>query len=267
VILRLKPLPVRISLLRFFFISLSIVLLAGCAGLVQRPVISPQETSWQVIKRAVDRNHQQLKTLKGRARLVVESPQQSFSASSNIVYKKPDSVYVKIEAAFGIDVGLLFADGDSFIIYSPQQNLYYTGSLDSIDLQHFLYFKITFDKLLQALTGTSTIDDLSHARLTKGSDDFVLTSENGLIKYWIDPAKGVVKRVEIRDSQNRLWQREEYQRFVSVKGVTLARTIRVLRPQERQSFTLFYSQLDVNGKVSPKDFRIKIPQSALKIPL
>ncbi|NOY57962.1 MAG: hypothetical protein GXO75_03380 [Calditrichaeota bacterium] len=61
---------------------------------------------------------------------------------------------------------------------------------------------------------------------------------------------------------------EEFDRFVRMNGgVFVPRTIRLQRPVEKQSLTLFYENLVVNKKISKKDFNFKVPQKVLKVTL
>ena len=248
-----------------FLLIVAALAFVGCAGVLKRPMIDPAETNWRVVKNVVERNYHKLKTLKGQGRLIVETPQQSYNATSTVVIKKPDSVFIKVEAAFGIDIGWMFTDRNSYIIYTPYQNLYYTGPVDSLNLRNFLSFDLTFEKLLQTLTGMVLIEDIPDLRLTRDNNKLLLTGNQGKLRYWVDPMQGVVTRVEKRDERNRLLQLEEYQRYTVIKNVHIPRTIRIQRPRQREALTLFYTRLEVNKKVSAKDFKIKIPESALRI--
>ncbi|NIA30969.1 MAG: DUF4292 domain-containing protein [Actinobacteria bacterium] len=267
----------RIKIIRSFTVTraiiiamIALVFLAGCASVLRGPAINPQETNWQVVTQILQNNFERLRTLQGWGRLVVETPQMAYNASSTVVFKSPDSLFVKIEAIFGLDVGTLFADRDTYRLYIPSHNTCYTGSTDSMALSQFIAFDLSLDKLIHTLSGLETAQGLSKGILKKDKKGLILWGNDGtyIHKYWIDPKKGVVTRGEIRNKSNQTVLLEEFDRFIRMDGgVIVPRTIRLQRPLEKQSLTLFYENLVVNKKVSEKDFKFKVPQKVLKVTL
>ncbi len=248
---------------------IALVFLAGCAPALRRAAINPGETNWQVIPQALQNNFDRLKTLKGWGRLVVETPQMAYNATSTIVLKKPDSLFVKIEAIFGLDVGTLFADRDTYRLYIPSHNTCYTGSTDSMALSQFIAFDLSLKKLIHTFTGLETAQGLSKGILKKEKNRIILWGNDGTFihKYWIDPKQGVITRAEIRNKKNQTVLLEEFDRFIRLDGIVVPRTIRLQRPLENESLTLFYENLVVNKKVSAKEFRFQVPQKVIKVTL
>jgi outer membrane lipoprotein-sorting protein len=247
----------------FFFL----LLLFGCSHTLRRPAIPSDETRWRLIPQLLQNNYNRLKTFKASGRMIVESPEQSFSTSSRVVISRPDSLYLKLEATFGIDVGWLFSDRKTFRFYSPQRNMCYYGSFDSLRVGDFFSFDLSYDKFLQALAGIELVDGLDSGQLEKDGKSLLLTGETGQkkVSYWIDPSKGVVTRSEVRDSRGQVILQSEYQRFAYVDHVYVPRTIRIKRPLERERLTLYYTRLEINKKINDNDIRTKIPDSALTV--
>lgn len=245
-----------------FFLSLTL----GCAPGLRRPVIPPDEDRWQAVSAILQKNYERLQTLRGWGTLSVQAPDLSYSTSARIVLNKPDSIFIKIEAAFGIDVGWLFSDRKSFILYSPLQNSYYSGAGDSLYLSDFIPFDLGYDKLIQTIAGMELALDIEKGVLKREGDQLILIGhrENRQHIYWIDPGKGVVTKAQTWENRERLILQQEYSRFVTIQNVTLPQTIKLTRPRERESLTLFYERLNVNDRLSEKDFRHKLPQNAVK---
>jgi outer membrane lipoprotein-sorting protein len=232
-------------------------------------VLQPDETRLHILRDVLKRNYDRLKTLKGRAKMIVETPESAYSATSNITIKKPDSLCIKIEAALGIDVGWLLVDRRSFVLYTPRENRWYAGSTDSLKRNNLIAFEMTFERLLRAMAGMELVQDIERAVIRRDDSKIVVMGLNGeyFHKYWLDPYKGVITRAEVRDRKNRLIMLQEFERFVELAGVRIPRTIRMQRPSEKESMTLFYTRLKINGRLSKKDFALKIPESAEKIEL
>ena len=240
---------------------------AACAPGPRQPLLEPGEITVPRVLHLLRGNYQRLQTLKGRARLIIESPGGSYSASSTVALKKPDSIFIKVEATFGIDVGWLFADRQRFVLYAPFQNRCITGVSDSLKLGRFLAVDMTFDRFMQALAGIELAQELTEKELRLDGSAILLSGAAGQLqqRIWIDPYWGAATRVEIRDSQNRLVSLAEYGQFVRSNGVRLPRKIRLQRPLDKASLTLFYQRLQANEKLKRKDFPVAVPENAERI--
>lgn len=251
-------------------IGVTAFLLSGCAGLVQKPVLTEDDAYANVIENHLQRNYNRLRTLNGRGQLVVQSPRQSFRGGAHVLLKKPDSLYVKLEAMLGMDVGVLFADRYEFFIYSPMDNMVYTSTEhDTLRLGMFLGFDMSRKHFLQAITGMPKIEHLSDLQLSVKEEEWLLVGYNNeyLYKHWLDPQWGVITKTEVRDRTNNLIRIEEFSRFVKINNVRIPQTIRYIRPQEKESLTMFYETVHINTKIAPKKFYIKMPPDVFKFQL
>lgn len=260
------PRFISLPLLAFVISSLWL----GCAGTARRAALSDEETRWEVVPDVLRQNFERLKTLKSRGKLIIESPELSYSADSRVVFKGPDSLYLKVEVILGIDIGWLFADRQTFTAYTPFTNSYYTGSIDSFRFGDLLAFDdMTYDRLIQAVIGLELIPRVNNAQLSRSGKSLLLsgTVDSFALKYWIDPGKGVVTRAEMRDQKGQLILSGEFQRFIKSSDVYLPRSIRLQRPAKKQSITVFYDFLEANKEISKKEFKTKIPESATRMAL
>ncbi|MBN1997366.1 DUF4292 domain-containing protein [candidate division KSB1 bacterium] len=211
-------------------------------------------------------NDDRLRSLMGWGKITIQNQQTAYYADAYVVFKKPDSLLLKIEAALGIDIGTIMVDSDSFHLYSPHQNTYYRGSTDSLAQSGLMNFDVTFDKLTHMLTGLYTGEDFDSGVLYSAEKKIVFESsfENLYFKYWIDPFWGAITRAEIRDSTNTPLLTQEFDRFINLSGVRIPRTIQLYWHKENQSFSMFYTNLLVNKKTRRRDFIVRIPNNAQK---
>lgn len=243
------------------------LIVSGCARFGS--ILSLEESSIDVVKRALAQNYTRLRSFDGVGNLTVESPREALTANASVLVKNPDSVYVKLEVAWGMDVGLLFADTDSFIIYTPMQNIYYAGMTAELNLEYFINFHVSYDQLLRVLAGLEPATELRDGKLIRGDSHLILGGYYGehKVAHWINPQHGVVTETQLFDDQNELILKAEYERFRRIDGVHLPQTIRITRPVMKEKLTLFYSDIRVNKDIDPKKFRINLPSSATKIRL
>ena len=254
----------------FFFLSLVFLYLSGCGAISKGPAIQPGETRIDVLEEILAKNHSKFHTLQGRGKLVVQSPRQSFSGSAVVNIKDPDSIYVRVEAILGLDVGLVFADHSGFLIYSPMENLAYIGERsDTLRLASFLGFDLTFEEMMQSMSGLVMLREMQAARI-KVKDDVlhvIGVKDSIFYDYTFDSQFGLIAEVVMKDFNGTILRIEEYKRFTTINGVRVPQMVRFIRPREKESLTIFYEQLSINKPVSAKDFYVKVQDDALKIRL
>jgi hypothetical protein len=234
------------------------------------PAIKPNESRIDIVREILDKNHQKFETLQGRGKLVLQSPRQSFSGSAVVNLIHPDSIYVRIEAIFGLDVGAVFADANEFLIYSPMENIAYIGEeSDTLRLKSFLGFDLTFDEMMQSMSGLATLKNMPTAKVKIKDDELHIIgiADSIFYDYTLDTQFGLISKVEIKDFFGRTLRIEEYKNFTTINGVRIPRLVRFTRPNEKESLTIFYDQLDINKRLSAKDFYVRLPHDVLKIRL
>jgi outer membrane lipoprotein-sorting protein len=254
---------VRLMILLGVFIALR------CAGTKSTPQLSQEEARWETVQRVLQENYDNLRTLSADGKVIIETPEASYTANATIHLKKPDSIYVKIEAAFGIDVGVLFADRHRYVIYTPMQNTVYTGPADSFNLDRFLSFRLSYKKLVQLLSGLETAEPISSGTIHRQENQLLLLSKNGdqPVVHSVDPYNGVVTQTRTYNQNHELVFLAHYSRFSTFDGVRLPKTIRIQRPRQKESITFFYNSVAVNQKIDPDKFTIVVPEKAIKVDL
>ncbi|MBN1465418.1 DUF4292 domain-containing protein [candidate division KSB1 bacterium] len=243
--------------------------MSGCSTAPQ-PAIETGETRLQVVQEILEKNVQKFATLQGRGKLVVQSPQQSFSGNAVVNIKNPDSIYVRIEAVLGLDVGVLFANTERYLIYSPMENLAYVGDAsDTLRLKSFLGFDLTFQQMIHCLSGLATLSEMSAAKIKMKEDGLHIIGLADAIfyDYTIDTNAGLIARLEMKDLDGHVLRIEEYKRFTTIKGVRIPQMMRFTRPRQMESLTIFYDLLHVNQPVAAGNFHIKLPADIFKIEL
>ena len=252
------------------FLGFAALLMLNACSQWRGQHIKPTETRIEVVRQILQKNWDQLHTLRGIGRIIVDSPRQSFSGSAKVNVKIPDSTFIKIEAILGLDVGAIFADPKSFLIYSPMENIAYQGaSTDTLNLKMFLGFDLTFRQLMHTISGVALLPALGNQVMQADGEQLIITGDDGEIyyTYYIDVEYGLISKIIVRDEMGQIQLVEEYKRFTKVGSTRVPKMIRYVRPIEKESLTIFYDQLDVNKSLSAKDFYVKLPDDVFKIRL
>lgn len=265
--LKKKRVPIRIFFLPFILLFMVFI---ACGSMSKGPAIKPNESRINVVREILQKNHAKFETLQGRGKLILQSPRQSFSGSAVVNLKNPDSIYVRVEAIFGLDVGVVFADLNEFLIYSPMENIAYTGeNTDTLRLKSFLGFDLTFQEMMQSMSGLATLKEMPTAKVKMKEDELHIIgiADSVFYDYTLDTQFGLISKVISKDFNGRILRIEEYKQFTTIDGVRLPRLIRFTRPNEKESLTIFYDQVAINQSLSAKDFYVRVPQDVLKIRL
>lgn len=245
------------TLTLYFFVT-------GCAAFRPNAIADLNKYTPEQILEKVAANHDQIHSLDGKGLLVVEMPGNAFQGNATIKVLHRDSLFIKAEAAFGIDVGYFFANRRAFAHYSPFENTLYRGPIEKVNKLILFQMKITYDELLTALLGTLKFDMTPETIVNIESNQYIFTQkrqENWLTIY-VDPGKFVITQAELKDEEGNLLVREEFKFFRNINGIWFAKSIRVHKLDSNERLTINYSKMELNRPISPDNFNFKVPRDA-----
>ncbi|MCI0516160.1 DUF4292 domain-containing protein [candidate division KSB1 bacterium] len=233
----------------------------SCAHLHSVPPIDITQMSVEDIHDRLEQNYLRLATLNGKARIQAQLQDQGYEATTHIQMLMPDSLFFKVEAFLGLDVGTFFSNRKQFALYSPFQKVLYTGHLDSLDLAQFFQVDLTYDELLEACTGIPRIKMGKTTPLKKDDAQIQFSTQEaqGMHQYWIDPVKFVVTKYQFWDAQGVLQVTTNFSRFQKIDNLFLPKSIQIYKPVPRQVFSLYYEERVINQPLNKKDFKIQVP--------
>lgn len=236
---------------------------AACAGSRGGDIDLAQLTPQDVVSR-IEQNQNRLQSLNGRGLIVIEIPGSPFRGDVKIRVTKPDSLFIVTEAAFGIDVGFLFADGQRFESYSPIDNIHFTGPVEKVGQMIFFQFEVGYQELLNAVTGTANFPLDTSAQVSLDGSRFLFQQpfQESTLRYKVDGDKFVITEMELLNDDGEVIFRQVFKRFRKVKNIWLPFYTQLMRPQARERLTVHYSSIDINVPIPPQEFVYKIPESA-----
>lgn len=261
-------LGVASTIIRVAAIWAIMLALHGCALLSKST--KPAAEAWpeEVFLRVAE-NYRNIKSFRGAGRLVIDTPEMQTQAPATILVRKPDSMFIKLEAVFGIDVGFFFADGKNFETYSPLENTYFFGEISQMQALLLFQMDVTYDELMSGAMGTvlPPFDSSFAMTIEDQAYRFDGRRDQWQISYWVDPERGAVTKAEQRDETGTLYARQTFRSFRKVKGIWLPRLIQIDKPQARERLTIFYESMDLNTAIAGKEFSVRVPASAKRINL
>jgi hypothetical protein len=220
------------------------------------------------IKEKVNKNSLAIESLEASGSIAIDSPEMSNSGSIEIRIRKPDSIFVKLEGPFGIDIANALITRNDFIYYNVQENLVITGPSTDINIGAILRIKVSFDELLNSFAGSFHFD-------TDNNDSMNAVAENNAYliqvnkpfvkqKYYVEPNAFIVSRYSVVDPADNLLFDVNYSNFTSEPtggvNVNFPNYIILNRPDKKQTVWLKYDTKEINKKNI--SFKMRIPKSA-----
>ncbi len=226
------------------------VLFAGCAPGSSMRTAGRTVTAGEVF-RSVSRNHEGLRSMQGEGNLNVETPEFAQSASFTLTLRKPDSIMVKINGPFGIDVGSALLTRTDFLFYNSLRNQLISGTMNAANLGRILRMNLTFDEIISLFTGgTFFADDRNEPDSFEVEDgQWVMTyaHQAGTRKYWVDPSSLLIDRIQFLDRQGKPEFEQRFTNFRALEGTSVPYSVRVTQHRERRTVSISYSSVRLNS--------------------
>jgi hypothetical protein len=246
-------------------ICLCVILAASCAprrteiGLAGTP--APGELLGRI---AAERST--ITTLAGKGELTFESPDRSGSAFFRFAVRRPDSLLIRLQGPFGIEVGSLLLTPDETLFYNAMENTLLSGNATMRRIQNFLPFPIDRPGLMDLFAGQIPPPrDTAALGVSRAGDGLTLTGryEGSTTTWEIDPDDWTVRRMSVVDSAGLLTLEAEASEFRSIDGVPLPDRVRFAMPEEGRYLSVYFTSRTVNGDLPP--FQLSAPRSARRV--
>lgn len=224
-------------------------------------------TSSEGIIHAMQMNRRHVSTFQANGSISIESREFTGTASITVAIKLPDSILIKIEGPFGIDIGSMLLTKERFTYYDSHANRVITGSSTSRNIRSILKVDLTFTGVMDVLSGATSLWRESEPPDSVSVDDdyllFLFKKGPMRARYWIDPEKSVVIRYETDEDETGQILEIRYKRFSQFNTAILPRSISILAQRENRGLFLYYDDVEINKPVL--DFTFVIPQNAKRI--
>jgi outer membrane lipoprotein-sorting protein len=241
-----------------------IIVITSCAGLIRRKPLRLDDISIAKIRFRIEQNNLKYHSMKAKADISVESPKMSFTVSSQVFVKKPDSLLITVRAPFGIGFGSLFIDRNQFLAYNSFDNSLYTGDPNKLETTKFLPINLKLENVIQAFSGIQLLDAFEQDSLTIDHNKYLIvgSKDKQTRKYWIDPKRLVVSDFQLLTDDDEPLIKVEYKQFEKKDQIYLPKYIQIYQPKQNTRLTILYTKREPNCKLSEKDFTLKIPEQA-----
>jgi len=229
--------------------------------------IDLMRTSPEDIIHRMEMNHHEVATFQASGSISIESREFAGTASITVAIKRPDSILIKIEGPFGIDIGSMLMTRGRFTYYDSRENRAITGSSTLKNIRSILKVDLDFTDVMDVLSGATPLWRETYPPDSVSVDDdqllFLFKKDSTRARYWIDPEKSVVTRYEVDEDETGPVLETHFKRFSQFKTVFIPRSISILAHRRNRGLSLYYDDIKIN---KPElDFSFVIPRNAKRI--
>ncbi len=242
---------------------------AGCTSVATRSSGWGGAVTPERIYETVEAQHRTIMSMEGNGNISVQTPELAQSGSFELLLKKPDSLLLKFEGPFGIDVGAALLSRREFQFYDIFQNRVIVGETTPANLQRVFRIGVTFDDLLALVSGGAFLstDDPSEGALERTEDSYVLTFPSGRLsrQYLIDPVTLQITTIVFLGPDGSVAAEQRFADFRQVDGVLIPFELKVIQRSERRMVALRYDEIFLN-RPDP-EVRFTVPETARRVVL
>ncbi len=217
-------------------------------------------------------NRRRIHSFEGTGTIEVTSPQLNSSANFRVVILKPDSIYLSIMGAFGIELAQALVTKDNFIFYDALENTAYEGIPDKTFLQDIFHIDLPFNDIMDAFVGSVNLTQNLYKNPDQYKvdyDQYVLTYVdtflNSKTQYRVDIRQLGITKYTLWDEKGEVALQGKYSKFNLIRGVPVPYKIEIQRTKENQQIIINYKKMDANDKSISIDFNIPQDASVIKI--
>lgn len=205
--------------------------------------------------------------MEGTGSISIQTPNMAQSGSFELLLQKPDSLLIRLEGPFGIDVGTALMSRQEFQFYDVLRNRLIIGATTPENLERVFRMAVTFDELLALVAGGTFLgtDNPGQADLQRADDAYLLTFGGRPVtrQYYVDPATLLITNILFLRSDGTVAAEQRFGDFRSVDGVVVPFEVKVIQRSERRMVSVRYSEVMINKPSS--ELRFSVPASTRKV--
>lgn len=238
----------------------------GCAS-SSSTVPGSAEATPDRIYETVTAQHRMIETMEGTGSISVQTPEIAQSGSFELLLQKPDSLLIKLEGPFGIDVGTALVSRHEFQFYDVLRNRLVIGATTPKNLERVFSMAVGFDDLLALVAGGAFLgaDNPQGVALGRADDSYLLTFADYPVtrQYYIDPATLLITNILFLRSNGTVATEQRFGDFRLVDGVVIPFELKVIQRSERRMVAVRYTEVSIN-RPSP-ELRFSVPSNTRKV--
>ncbi len=212
-------------------------------------------------------------SLKGIAKIKVESPDGKFSVKELVIAKRPGCLWFETLSPFGRSEFFAVTDGKELFLFSPSENKFYHGMVSPENLSVFIPLNLRLEEIVSIMLGSIPLIDYNAEQLEcKTEGDFYvlqLFTRDESFKQVLKVSLSTQKVAESKtyEKGDGLVLYTQYKRYDEIGKTLFPREINVSMPQDKTKVVIKYQKIEFLSEIDPDEFRLIPPQGVEVVPL
>ena len=244
----------------------SALFLAGCggsaptAGTAKLPDRFPNHSADQ-IRRQILGATDTLRAYTAKARITVQSPDQTRSFNAVVRHRRADSLLMRF-SLFGVEGGRLLLTRDSVFFYNSRKAVLRVGPVQAV--QQIFPAPVDSDQFFDAMLGLLAPEPRPSGSVQADSSLYYVSGPADREHYTVDPTHWRVVRYEQRSPSGTVLEKRLFSEFRPVEGLVLPAQLIFQRPTAGLRAVVAYRSMDLNP--SDPSFALSVPAEVPRKP-
>jgi hypothetical protein len=242
--------------------TILLLALMGCVHTESLKQVTPEQ-----LVEHIEREESKIHSVKGQARLKLDSPEQKGVVEVLVAARHPDSIHLQLLDGLGRPVRIFVSHAGRFALWDMEKGTFYRGVATQNNLARFLPLYFSPEELVKVLLGAAPRLPGAKAQpeiSLEGAQtmELLLTTENLSQRLRVQPKNFRVTESEVRGTQNYQLTFASFVRVGSQKVFPERRILKVLSPP--LFLELSYTDYSVDLSLEEKLF-ILVPPPGIRV--
>jgi len=215
----------------------------------------------------IEREESKIQSVKGQARLKIDSPEQKGVLEVLVAARLPDAIHMQLLDGLGRPIRIFVSHAGRFALWDMEQNVFYRGAATQDNLARFLPLYFSPEELAKVLLGAAPRllgAKAQPGESPQGAEQVSVELKTEALSQWlrVQPKSFRVTHSEVRGTQNYQLTFASFVRLGAGKVFPERRTLKV---ESSQLFLeLSYTDYSVDQPLEDKLF-ILIPPPGIRV--
>ncbi len=255
--------------IRINIVFISLFFLLSCATSVKEIDFRNREFTIEEFNKEVSKVSGELKTLTGTGIIHFATTESFEKVNAEICINFPDSVFIKLEGPFGVDVAYIFVNKDELKYYNIRDKVKYEGEYSDENFKKLTRTRLEFVEIMElfgAKLNLNIINSNNSIKILERGNEYILRikTDDGFEAYFIDRKIWQIKKYLKIDKKEQVVLEKRFEEYRRIQNFFIPKVVKYIIPDEQQ-ITLIYKKLKINDKINPSKFYINIPEDVDEI--
>ena len=251
----------------FFFLTMFLIGLAGCATVKPPAVPKPPVPQWELSKliESLKQRNEQLRSLRALAQVDYAGPEGKHGFQEAVIVQRPDRL--RLETLTMLGAILIFTANDKEIIgYHPREGVFVRGAPTRDNLRRYTQIPLELQEITMVLLGLAPVDGAAAPK--QEGNKLIFSANNGkrdVLSF--ESHEPVPTKWERYNADGKLELSAQFNDYVSTPQGLFPQALILEAQLQKKKLSIRYKEPELNGTIPSELFSQQIPAHAKEVPI